>query len=135
MFVTIERKGNEYKLTLNAERAGGYKSYYSALTSMKGEVVNALDSDGKPITIGYDRNGQTILQEWRITLESSDTFLIDWLGSFPRQVKYELSPDGQTMTIYDVPGKSRIIAGKIDGDGRLAVVKHVDVLDKIPQPR
>ena len=133
--VTIELEGRDYKITSDTESERGYKYYYVAITNMKGEVVKTLDRDGKPKLTGYDKNGQSMFEECRVTLESSNSFLIDWLGSFWKQEKYELSSDGQTMTVYDVPGKSNIVAGKIDSNGHLTVVKHVQVLDKVPQPR
>jgi len=135
MLVTVERKGGDYSLTLDSESDAGHKFYYSAITSMKGEIVKALDRDGKPKMTGYDANGQPVVQEWRITLESPDAFLIDWLGQLPKQERYELSSDGRTMTISDVPGKSGIIAGKIESSGRFAITKHIRVLDKVTQPR
>jgi hypothetical protein len=135
MVVTIEREGKDYKITSDTESERGYKYYYSASTSMKGEIVKTLDSDGKPKLTGYDKNGQSMFQEWRVTVESSDSFLIDWLGSFWKQERYEVSADGQTMTIKDVPGQSAIIGGKIDSNGHLTVARHVKVLDKVFQAR
>jgi len=118
--VAIGSQGNGYRITIDYLQENGVKWYFSANTTMKGEILKTFDRDGKETK-----------QEWRITLSGPDAFTLEWLGPFGMQEKYQIDGDGKTMTIRDVTAKPTIIGGKIDKNGKLVRVESVEVFDKV----
>jgi hypothetical protein len=68
-FIIIEPQGAEYQLTIEQVSENGVKWHYSATTGMKGETVKTFDNEGKPTP-----------QEWRVSREGTNAFVLDWLG-------------------------------------------------------
>jgi hypothetical protein len=120
MSVFIVAEAKDYKITVDKVLDNGSQSYFSIISGMRGETVQIIDKNGKP------RPGTC-----RITLDGPNSFVVDWDGP---QDRYDVSPDGQTMTIHHVPGKSGIIAGKVDSQGHFTVTQHVEVLDRVHPP-
>jgi hypothetical protein len=116
--VVVESQGSAYKLTIDDILDNGVKSYFSANTSMKAEVVKTFDKDGKEKK-----------QEWRVTRNGPDSFTLEWLGLFGRQQRYQVAADGKTMTIRDVTAKPTIIGIRRDKNGNI-VPGPLTVLDR-----
>jgi hypothetical protein len=120
--IIIERQGAAFKLTIENLSENGTHSFYSATTNLKGETVKTFTKDGKPTP-----------QEWRVTREGANAFILNWSGPFPMDEKYEVDKDGKTITIRDVTRNPVIIGGKIDSNGKLVRVDLIEVFDKLPK--
>jgi len=69
---------------------------------------------------------------WRFSRNEPNAFVKESLGPFggPKE-EYTVSADGKALTVRELPGNSRIIAGKIDSSGVFHSVQHVLVFEKI----
>jgi hypothetical protein len=122
--VAIESQGNGYNLTIDSVRENGVKWHFSANTSMKAEVVKTFDKDGKQTK-----------QEWRVTRAGSGSFIVEWLGPYGMQEKFDVSADGKTMTMHDVTANPAIIGVTTDKNGKMVRVDIPEVFDRVlPAP-
>jgi len=79
----------------------------------------------------YDIGGKQTTQDWRVTRDGPGSFLLEWLGLYGMQEKYEVTADSKTLTIHDVTVNPRIIGGKIDKSGMPVRVDQTQVLDRV----
>jgi hypothetical protein len=121
--VVIESQGNGYKLTIDYVQSNGMKWNFSANTSMKAEVVKTIENDGK-----------LAKQEWRVTRTGSGSFIVEWLGPFGKQEKYDVTADGKTMTIHDVTRNPTIVGFGRDKDGKTVPLDTTEVFDRVLPP-
>lgn len=120
--LTIEPQGDEFKLTFMATQANGYNPHYEVVTDMKGTVSKPTDS-GKPMN-----------DAWRFTRNEPHVFVQEGVGAFGGWKKeYAVSADGETLTVHDLPGNSRIILGRKDSSGVIHPIQHVLVFERIPE--
>lgn len=120
--LTITPQGDEFKLTFVATQSNGYNPHYEVVTDLKGTVSKPTDS-GKPMN-----------DAWRFSRNEPTVFVQEGVGPFGGWKKeYAVSADGKTLTVRDLPGNSKIIAGKIDSKGVIHPVQHVLVFEKITE--
>jgi hypothetical protein len=119
--LTIMPRGDEFELTFVATQSNGYNLHYEVITGMKGTVSKPTDS-GKPMN-----------DAWRFSRPEPNVFVQEGVGPFGGWKKeYAVSADGKTLTVHELPGHPKIIAGKIDAKGVVHPVQHVLVYEKIP---
>ena len=113
--ISIEHQGNAYRIRCHVRYDNGTELDSWSLTDMKGEMSKVGQSDGKPMN-----------EEWRVTRESPDSFVID-SRPFRTVVRYTVSSDGQTLTARKV--SSAMAGGKIE-NGVLKSPVEILVFDK-----
>ena len=118
--LTIVPQGDEFKLTFIATQSNGYNPHYEVVTDMKGAISKPTDS-GKPMN-----------DAWRFTRDRRKVFVQEGAGPFGGWKKeFVVSADGKTLTVRDLPGKSKIIVGSRDSNGVIHPVQHLLVFEKI----
>ena len=120
--LTIVPQGDGFKLTFMATQSNGYNPHYEVVTDMKGTISKPTDA-GNPMN-----------DAWRFSRNEPNVFVQEGVGSFGGWKKeYAVSVDGKTLTVHELPGHSKIIAGKIDSSGVIHPVQHVLVFEKISE--
>jgi hypothetical protein len=118
--ITIESQGSDFKLTYDIVYGNGYESKHWTVTDMRGAIVKLTQADGKAMS-----------DQWRVTRDGPDVFVVDKLGPFGGgQDRYEVSADGKTMTIRTIPGKTGLVGGKLE-NGVLISAPPVLVFDRV----
>jgi hypothetical protein len=120
--LTIVPQGDEFKLTFMATQSNGYNPHYEIVTDMKGTISKPTDS-GKPMN-----------DAWRFSRNEPNVFVQEGVGSFGGWKKeYAVSADGKTLTVHELPGHPKIIAGNMDSKGVMHPVQQVLVFEKISE--
>jgi hypothetical protein len=120
--ITIVPQDGPYKLTFDVKQSNGYSPKYDIVTDMKGAAVKPINADGKGTN-----------DSWCVTRRGRKAFDMELKTQFGGWTdKYEVSSDGQTMTLHRVPGNSRIVGGYLDKDGTVRrLPEYVAVFDRV----
>jgi hypothetical protein len=120
--LTIAAQGDQFKLTFVATQSNRYNPHYEVVTDMKGTISKPTDS-GKPMN-----------DAWRFSRNEPNVFVQEGVGAFGGWEKeYTVSADGKTLTVHELPGNSKIIAGKRDSNGVFRPVQQILVFERIPE--
>jgi hypothetical protein len=118
--LTIARQGDEFKLTFIATQANKYNPHYEVVTDMKGMISTPTDS------------GQPMNDAWRFTRSKPNMFMQEGVGPFGGWKKeYSVSAGGKTLTVRELQGNPRLIAGKRDSNGVIHPVRQLLVFERI----
>ncbi len=121
--LTIARQGEQFKLTFVAKQANEYNPHYEAVTDMKGMVSKPTDG-GKPMN-----------DAWRFVRNGPNKFEQEGVGAFGGWKKeYAVSSDGKTLTVHELQGSSKIVAGRRDANGVFHRLERILVFERIPEP-
>jgi hypothetical protein len=108
--ITIISQNGGYKLTFDTKQSNGYNSKYDIVTIMKGETIKPVNADGSGTN-----------DSWRVSRQSSNEFDMELMSPFGGWTdKYEVSPNGKTMTLHRVLSNTGLIGGRIDNNGNVA---------------
>jgi hypothetical protein len=106
--ITIVSQDSGYKLTFDIKQSNDYNPKYDIVTDMKGAAVKPINADGSSGTNNT----------WRLTRHGANAFDMELTTTFGGWTdKYEVSPDGKTLTLRRVPNNTRSVGGYIEKDG------------------
>jgi hypothetical protein len=120
--IFIAEQGNQFQIVFQAMQSNKYNPHYQITTDMKGTTAKPVQVDGRPMN-----------DEWRVTRNTPNAFVVEGVGSSGGwRNEYAVSANGKRLTVRELPGTSRIVAGKIDANGVMHPIQHVLVFEKIP---
>ena len=107
--ITIVSQDSGYKLTFDTKQSNDYNPKYDIVTDMKGTAVKPINADGKGTN-----------DTWRVTRQGANAFDMELTTPFGGWTdKYEVSPDGKTMTLRRVSDNKGVVGGYIEKDGSM----------------
>jgi len=119
--IIIEAQGAAYKFT--EDRVGENESHlhFWTVTDMQGTEVRLTQMNDQPMS-----------GSWRFTRQSATAFVIESAGVVPGKQEFEVSPDGQTLTVHNVSGNGTTVIIKTRPENGRNVLENVLVFNRVP---
>jgi hypothetical protein len=81
--ITITRQEEQFKIVVQAMQSNKYNPHYEVVTDMKGSTSKLVQADGRPMS-----------DEWRVTRNQPNAFVVESLGPLGGKKEYAVSADG-----------------------------------------
>jgi hypothetical protein len=119
--IIIEPQGAAYKFIEDYVGENESRLHFWTVTDMQGAEVRLTQVNGQPMG-----------GSWRFTRQSATAFVIESDGVIPGKQEFEVSPNGQTLTVRDVLGNGSTTVIKTRPDNGKNVSEHILVFNRVP---
>ena len=119
--IIIEPQGASYKFIEDCVGENESRLHFWMVTDMQGGEVTLTQMNGQPMS-----------GRWRFTRLSATAFVIESAGVIPGKQEFEVSPNGQTLTVRDTLGNGSTTVIRTRPANGKNVIEDILVFNRVP---